>query len=412
MGARSAIRNGLDTQFWTARWIDSGIRLLDVVEDGAAGIDISATVAEFTNDDNQWDVDKLSSVLTADQVSMVVGMSPPNPDSGEDEWVWGMEPNGLFSIKSAYKILLSRPDAHNQKVWHSCWKWKGPNRIRFFLWLAMQEKLLTNVERCRRHITTNDLCEHCRRSPESVTHVLRDCTFAAEVWNLVGSFNCSEIWWQHTTTEWLTGGINSKHSLLFATVCWLLWRARNERLFSGSTDSASTVTHRISSWVRMVTEVSNRSNSALPTSATRELIDVAWDPGPEGWMNLGRCSITRAEIRGAVEGLRRAWDMGLRKVALQMDSQVAITLLTSTDNLHNQHGLEIEKFKELRSRDWDMTITHTYREGNHSADYLAGIGYGYPFGSHSFPLYDCNLVYFLRYDCSGIAEQRLIRIND
>ncbi|CAN1180946.1 Putative ribonuclease H protein At1g65750 [Linum perenne] len=108
-------------------------------------------------------------------------------------------------------------------------------------------------------------------------------------------------------------------------------------------------------------------------------------------MNLGRCSITRAEIRGAVEGLRRAWEAGFRKVALQMDSQAAITLLTSIGN---------------------MTVTHTYREGNHAADYLAGIGYGYPFGSHNFPLVDCNLVYFLRYDCLGITEQRLIGIND
>ncbi|CAN1180943.1 Putative ribonuclease H protein At1g65750, partial [Linum perenne] len=107
IGARSAIRNGLDTHFWMARWVDSGIRLLDLVEEGEADIDISASVAEFTNDDHQWDVDKLSSVLTPDQVSFVVGMSPPNPDSGEDEWVWGMEPNGQFSIKSAYRVLLS-----------------------------------------------------------------------------------------------------------------------------------------------------------------------------------------------------------------------------------------------------------------------------------------------------------------
>ncbi|CAN1141722.1 hypothetical protein LINPERHAP2_LOCUS12661 [Linum perenne] len=29
-------------------------------------------------------------------------------------------------------------------------------------------------------------------------------------------------------------------------------------------------------------------------------------------MNLGGCSITRAEMRGAIEGLTRAWNIGVR----------------------------------------------------------------------------------------------------
>ncbi|CAN1841153.1 Putative ribonuclease H protein At1g65750 [Linum perenne] len=176
------------------------------------------------------------------------------------------------------------------------------------------------------------------------------------------------------------------------------------------------------------------------------MTSVAWTPGPVGWitvnsdgsfdarlgraaagglardsegrcrfaytMNLGSCSITRAEIRGASEGLRRAWDAGFRRVELQIDSRVAITLLNSDDRLRTQHGLEIDKFKELKNRKWEVVIKHVYREGNHATDHLAGIGYGYPFGSHNFSLSDCNFGYFLRYDCLGIAEQRSVLIND
>ncbi|CAN1289290.1 Putative ribonuclease H protein At1g65750 [Linum perenne] len=76
------------------------------------------------------------------------------------------------------------------------------------------------------------------------------------------------------------------------------------------------------------------------------MINVAWDPGPKGWvslntddsfdrarqkataggilrdhtgkfilafsMNLGSCSVTRAEMRKALEGLRRTWEVGFR----------------------------------------------------------------------------------------------------
>ncbi|CAN1143254.1 hypothetical protein LINPERHAP2_LOCUS13513 [Linum perenne] len=41
-------------------------------------------------------------------------------------------------------------------------------------------------------------------------------------------------------------------------------------------------------------------------------------------MNLGQCSLTRAEIRGAITGLELAWDYEFRSVEIQIDSQAAI----------------------------------------------------------------------------------------
>ncbi|CAN1180885.1 hypothetical protein LINPERHAP2_LOCUS35024 [Linum perenne] len=68
-------------------------------------------------------------------------------------------------------------------------------------------------------------------------------------------------------------------------------------------------------------------------------------------VNLGKCSIMRAELRGVIEGLR---------------------------------------------------------EGNVAADFLANLGHKYPHGLHLISLPDCNLSYFLRRDCMGISEPRLI----
>ncbi|CAN1177066.1 Putative ribonuclease H protein At1g65750 [Linum perenne] len=129
-------------------------------------------------------------------------------------------------------------------------------------------------------------------------------------------------------------------------------------------------------------------------------------------MNLGTCSITRAEMRGAIEGLKRTWEAGFRRVILQLDSIAAISLLSNAELTQHQHGLETTEFQELQRRDWDLEITHTYRVGNHAADYLASIGYGYPYGSHIVSISDCNLVYHLRRDCIGVSEPRLISIND
>ncbi|CAN1134191.1 hypothetical protein LINPERPRIM_LOCUS16243 [Linum perenne] len=56
--------------------------------------------------------------------------------------------------------------------------------------------------------------------------------------------------------------------------------------------------------------------------------------------------------------------------------------------------METLQFQELMGRDWSLKIEHAYREGNRAADFLASIGYGYPFVSHTSVVLDCRLGYF------------------
>ncbi|CAN1181258.1 Putative ribonuclease H protein At1g65750 [Linum perenne] len=111
IGARSAIRNGRDTPFWTSRWVDSGIRLIDAATNMHPNINLADNVVDFVNEDVQWDVDKLSIALPPDVVDSVIGMSPPREDAGEDGCVWGAEDNGRFTVKSAYRIACAIPVA-------------------------------------------------------------------------------------------------------------------------------------------------------------------------------------------------------------------------------------------------------------------------------------------------------------
>ncbi|CAN1183517.1 Putative ribonuclease H protein At1g65750 [Linum perenne] len=129
-------------------------------------------------------------------------------------------------------------------------------------------------------------------------------------------------------------------------------------------------------------------------------------------MNLRNCSITRAEMRGALRGLELAWDAGYRKLIVRLDSMAAVQLLTNSREPNHQHGMETLRFRELISRNWEVIIEHTYRERNCTTDYLASLGYDYPFGSHMVSTSDCNLGYFLRYDSFGISIPRSILIND
>ncbi|CAN1154071.1 hypothetical protein LINPERHAP2_LOCUS19809 [Linum perenne] len=58
----------------------------------------------------------------------------------------------------------------------------------------------------------------------------------------------------------------------------------------------------------------------------------------------GNCSITQAEMRGAIKGLKRTWNPGYRRVIWKLDSSATIALLTTDEKPINQHAMETFEF--------------------------------------------------------------------
>ncbi|CAN1162578.1 Putative ribonuclease H protein At1g65750 [Linum perenne] len=238
------------------------------------------------------------------------------------------------------------------ELWKTIWNWVGPSRIKHFLWISGHGRLLTNSERVRRHIASDSSCDRCGNPNESATHILRDCDFATDVW-------------RRPEQGWAT--INTDGSVL-----------RNPtRAAAGG----------------IVRRDDGRSLGAF----------VA---------NLGSCSVTRAELRGAVLGLEMAWALDCRRVELQLDSRAPVALLSRDGIQDHQHTLEVMAFQELCRREWVVSIRHVYREANRAADFLANRGHVFPYGVHHFPIVDCNLNYVLLYDSLGVSNPRLIAVND
>ncbi|CAN1195923.1 Putative ribonuclease H protein At1g65750 [Linum perenne] len=342
-------------------------------------------------------------------VELVVGMHAPVDDSGDDEWAWGCSKDGQFTIKLAYALLCEEDGPSADALWETIWGWKGPNRIRHFLWLAGQDKLLTNDQRYRRKQADGSL-------------------------------------WSSTREVWMLNLLKSARSLEFGVICWSLWKSRNARIFSSDNSSAAAVAFKAFAWSRTVEDAWNREARTQTGRNTRGSVEIAWDPGPPGWttvntdgavnqesgkaaagglvrnsngqclgafaMNIGYCSITRAELRGAIQGLRLAWDVGVRRVELQVDSMTVVQLIEPPNDPMHLHAMEVRDIRELLSRDWEVRVKHVYREANHAADHLAGSGFAFPLGIHSISPTDTNLVYFLRYDCFGISETRSIIMNN
>ncbi|CAN1150941.1 Putative ribonuclease H protein At1g65750 [Linum perenne] len=102
--------------------------------------------------------------------------------------------------------------------------------------------------------------------------------------------------------------------------------------------------------------------------------------------NLGSCSIMRAELRAAKLGLELAWEIGARKVHLQVDSKATALAITSNILEDSRYSHTIHQIHKLLERDWTVVVYHIYRERNRVADLLAHHGHDLSFGPHfNFP---------------------------
>ncbi|CAN1188179.1 Putative ribonuclease H protein At1g65750 [Linum perenne] len=263
-GARAGVRNGRSTSLCSSRWLDSGVVHVDFANDLDPDFNLQDCVADFVTGDEGWDLSKLNRLLPAEVVDQVVGRSAPREELGEDNWVWGDAHDGKFSIKSTYELLIGQDLQESSFRWEKLWKWRGPQSIKCFLWLSIHERLLTNGERVRRHMTGLSNCPRCDNAFESVCHVLRDCPMAVNTWNYLG-FPTYSAAWRGPVKEWIDWGLHGDLGLLFGVTAWLLWKARNELIFSNKGSDHCQLAVRCCNWARSVSDAFNRDLRCLNT---------------------------------------------------------------------------------------------------------------------------------------------------
>ncbi|CAN1161857.1 Putative ribonuclease H protein At1g65750 [Linum perenne] len=348
-------------------------------------------------------------------------MSPHADRLGEDCLVWGFEANGTFSIRTSYLLITEELSPLSDPIWSSIWEWRWASKIKHFLWLASHKRLLTNEERGRRHLTNQVLCPHCSFQTESMSHVLYDCDFALQVWRSVlpltitarveaGDF---DSWWRRMLRD-------RDAAIKFGITVWILWNARNKLVFERINQSVTTISEQCKFWFNLVLsswKTNQLGQEASGLARQTQLIGVdgyGWcDPDENGRFvraftaNIGDCSITRAELRAIVQGLLLAWSAEIMKIVVQSDSRATLAILQSGDTAH-QHAALATEFRELCTRNWEVSLVHVFREANFAADYLANLGHSCSIGLHSYSHPDPTLAHWLRYSGSPHLELFLL----
>ncbi|KAL4352609.1 hypothetical protein GQ457_06G035460 [Hibiscus cannabinus] len=294
------------------------------------------------------------------------------------------------------------------------------SQLRGFIWLAFQDRLLSNQVRARRSLTSDSSCSLCGAEEESLLHILRDCPDIRTLWMSLSVHSAHRRFFTMSLREWILHGtssasfcalIDGPFQFLFASFIWQAWKRRNAFALVGRNMGAESLLHISVHWAKLYHLP--RHHTIVPYSSFAA--NVKWSPPPNGWLclnsdaslshssgvgsvggvvrdhsgaflfsyskSIGTTTVLQAELWGILEGLRIARDRGCVRIQVQSDSADAINLL-SPPSMLSPFSL-VRSIAIFCAGDCDIVFSTIPREANMVADFMSKLD-----SSSSIAIYD------------------------
>ncbi|KAK4434864.1 hypothetical protein Salat_0649300 [Sesamum alatum] len=150
----------------------------------------NAKVCSFKANGQEWDVNKVRSLFSPDEASLI--LSIPLGRATPDSLVWHRSRQGEFTVHSAYSLhqqifddqRASTSHRYPEDNWYFIWKHDIPPKIKMFLWRMCRKAVPTVSNLKRRRCLEEGKCIRCEELNEDEQHVLLSCSFARIVWAL------------------------------------------------------------------------------------------------------------------------------------------------------------------------------------------------------------------------------------
>ncbi|KAE8671064.1 hypothetical protein F3Y22_tig00111996pilonHSYRG00033 [Hibiscus syriacus] len=218
-----------------------------------------------------------------------------------------------FTVRSTYRALEDGDPVTFERVWKTIASYCTLPRIKCCIWISSKERLLNNVKRAWRLMSTYTNYVSCGALAEDVNHILRTCPSALLLWiNLIRPSQLEDFL-TCNLQEWIrrnpegdsyrgdtkTFGVShstklqSQRSLTPATI---------------NTDGAHNITTGEAACGRVIRDC--RGN---------------WKSGFS--KRVGICSSMEAKLWGIFEVLRIAWRCGAKKAVLETESKDATQVI-------------------------------------------------------------------------------------
>jgi hypothetical protein len=156
-------------------------------------------VSELIDQVGSWRVDLLNEYFIPMDIVEILKLKP-SPRLMDDQLAWAPEKDGLFTVKSAYRLAMDEswrtsnestsisPDG-SRKIWDLIWKSNVPPKVQNFAWRLATNSLPTWRNKCRRTLEVTDQCPVCGVEAEDNFHPFVRCTLAVQLWSYM-----MEVW--------------------------------------------------------------------------------------------------------------------------------------------------------------------------------------------------------------------------
>ncbi|KAK8514667.1 hypothetical protein V6N12_057564 [Hibiscus sabdariffa] len=381
--------------------------------------------------------------FNAPAIAHIIGIRCPDPLDVADRVMWRWTSQHTFVLKSAYMHLASSHWPPRQTIWKLIWRMAIPQRLRLFLWLAYQHKIMTNATRYCRNLAPSPICPLCGNLPESVLHTLRDCVDVRHLWSQILPDAVQRPFFGSNLHNWLSCNLSATFihptvglpwPLIFSAFVWQMWKRRNDIVFNNDRQSDHSYCARIIAWARSF-HGSISAPSAARDTAPSFANQVSWKAPEQGWVCLnvdgavslqsgfgaigglardslgdwlvgfskpvGHSDALQTELWAIYTGLKFAWESGFRHLLVQSDCRQAIDLIYSNAASSSMLSL-VRDITRLRRMDWEINIIWVPRDTNRAADIMAKLADTSDFSLRVFTDAPPEVVSFIELDKSRL----------
>ena len=125
-------------------------------------------------------------------------------------------------------------------------------------------------------------------------------------------------------------------------------------------------------------------------------------------MKIGESSVLMAELWGLFQGLTLAWDVGIKRLLVEVDSLGVTQMISKQVVVPNVFHALIIAIRDLLSRNWQISISHIYREANSAADFMANMAHSAPLGLHVYSNPPVGIYSIMSQDLFGVTQPRFV----
>jgi hypothetical protein len=257
--------NGMSTRFWEDVWFGGEPLCLKFPRLFSLSLQKGICVGELMNlGEHRWEFIWRRNLFQweIERLNLLLGLlANVNLSNDQDVWIWTLNPEDGFSVKSTYDSIMEVGDSTNLSDWElkifsGIWGSPAPAKVVAFSWQLLYDRLPTKDNLMARGVLQQNLvgsCVWCGHYLESSKYLFLHCNKTIRVWYAVCKWLGVVIVMPPdimTLFDYFCGSVRNKKAkngflLIWHTVLWSLWKARNDEIFNRVTKEPLEVVEEI-----------------------------------------------------------------------------------------------------------------------------------------------------------------------